>query len=267
MSEKILSVETERYRAVLKSLDKDVKLRKVKQYARDAERIYKRARSRSEITYGTKPWYCSVDKIENGAEVVFIGANPGGKKQAWKDDLLSGGLEAPYEKGRQYQAWLDDKHWGTSGDKQRGLQARVLEAFDILFSGDGEPTLRNAASFNVVPMRSGGVEDLSKQTWDDGVQWCSDVTENISPKVIVCLGNRKSPGRSAWSAVTDRRSGFGITRYEERPVNGTYNLKRGRASLKSKDVLVIGLPHLSYPVDMRKLRKAAKGWEIETGRF
>ncbi len=238
-------------------------MRKTRQFTHGANRIYKRARSRSEITYGTKPWYCSVDKIENGAAVVFIGANPGGEKQEWKDDLRSGGLEAPYEKGRQYQAWLDDKHWGTSGDKQRGLQARVLEAFDILFSGDGETTLRNAASFNVVPMRSGNIGNLSKETWRDGAAWCISVLEHISPSIIVCLGNGKSPSRSAWSVITDKRCGFGITRYEERPVNGTYNLKRGCASLKSKDTLIIGLPHLSYPVNMEKMREAAMGWEID----
>ena len=264
MSEKIISIETKRYRAVMKFLDKEVKLRKARQFTRRAKHIYKRARSRSEITYGTKPWYCSVDKIENGADVVFIGANPGGRKQAWKDDLRSGGLEAPYEKRRHYQAWLDDEHWGTSGDKQRGLQARVLEAFDILFSSDGESTLRNAASFNVVPMRSNEVDKLSRQTWNEGAKWCLDVLDHISPSIIVCLGNGKRPGRSAWSVVADERYGFGIREYEERPVNGTYNLKRGLASLKEKDALVIGLPHLSYPVNMRNLREAAVGWEIKS---
>ena len=233
---------------------------KVQGFTLRAKQMYEQAQSRGEEVYGIKPWYSSVSLIDNSADIAFIGANPGGGRVDQINDEKLGYLQLPYDEDLQYQAWLDDRHWGD-----KDLQMRAIEAFGILYGGrdKGKDALRNAASFNVVPMRSSGVDKLSRQTWNEGVKWCLDVLDCISPSVIVCLGNGKSPGRSAWSVVADKKYGFGRTEYEERPVNGTYNLKRGRASLKSKDVLVIGLPHLSYPVDMRKLRRAAKGWEIK----
>ena len=262
MNSNLITVQAKRNRAILKSLVDENRLRKVSQFTGGAERIYESARTRGEITYGLKPWYCSAEIIENGADVVFIGANPGGGEQDWKDDLCSGGLEAPYERRRQYQAWLDDEHWGTSGDKQRGLQARVLEAFDILFTGNGEATLRNAASLNVVPFRSTGVEDLSTRTWNDGVKWSLGVIEHISPRVIVCLGSGVS--KSAWSLFAGHKNGFRMTEHEERHVYNRFCLKRGRATRQLGGTLVIGLPHLSRIYDMQRLREVAKGWEIRS---
>lgn len=234
---------------------------KVREFTLRANQMYEEALNRGEEVYGIKPWYSSVRSIENGADIVFLGANPGGARVDQINDEQSGYLQLPYDENLHYQAWLDDRHWG---DKE--LQKRAIEAFEILYSSGerGRDALRNAASFNVVPMRSSDVNKLSRQTWNEGAKWCMEVLDHISPSIIVCLGNRKRPGRSAWSVVADERYGFGIPEYEERPVNGTYNLKRGFASLKEKDALVIGLPHLSYPVNMRKLREAAIGWEIKS---
>ncbi len=237
---------------------------KVFQFERDAHQIYKKSKARGDETYGIKIWYCSVELIKNGADIVFIGDNPGGGKREWDDDIQSGGLDAPYDENRYYQAWLDDVHSGTSGNHQAELQKRVLQVFNFLFKDGGEEVLRSTASFNVVPIRSKSVADLSKLTWEDGVRWCKSVVEHVSPKVIICLGN--SEDKSSWSAFTSAKGSMVITEYEKRHVYNNFYLKQCRISNGNlKDTLVIGLPHLARVrgIGFQKLLKVAQGWEIE----
>ena len=213
--------------------------------------------------YGAKPWYCSVSLIENGANVAFIGANPGGGSRDRSYDQLQGVLTRPYEENRLYNAWLDDTHWGGNLGRPTDLQNSVKFAFGILFGEQSESILRNTACFNVVPIRSRDVSKLSQQTWMAGVVWCLDVVEHISPKVIVCLGNGNN--RSAWSAFAKRWKGLGIGEIEQQKVYGTYYLKRGGISLGAlTGTLVIGLPHLSRMQDVHALKRTAELMEINS---
>ena len=191
--------------------------------------------------------------------MAFIGANPGGGKQSRKKDRKYGVLSAPYNKHRQYNAWLDDTHW-----KRKDLQKNVRKAFRILFGKKrGESVLRSAACFNVVPIRSKDVKELSQVTWDDGVDWCINVMEHVSPRVIVCLGNQKDD-KSAWSAFAGKKD-MNIHKFKRERVQGKFYLKRGYiARGKLKGTLLVGLPHLSRMKNMSKLREAGKRLKIRS---
>ena len=226
---------------------------KVQEFTLRAKQMYEQAQNRGEEVYGIKPWYSSVSLIENGTDIAFIGANPGGRRIDQTNDEQLGYLQLPYDENQQYQAWLDDRHWGDED-----LQRRAIEAFGILFGSidRGRDALRNTASFNVVPMRSSDVNKLSRQTWNEGVNWCLDVVASVKPKTIICLGNGEA--KSAWSVFKE-----GMTEVEKRPIYNNFSLKRGRADFRFNNALVIGLPHLSRVHGMQQLREAAKGWEIE----
>ena len=183
--------------------------------------------------------------------MAFIGANPGGGQQEWDDDVNSDSADAPYDKTRQYNAWLDDIHVTGNSGRQTALQERVKKAFEILAGEQYEEVLRNAACFNVVPLRSMNVSKLSRETWMAGVEWCLAVSEHISPDVIICLGNGKD---SAWSVFANNVRGD----LEKQKVYGTFNLKRGHISYGNlSGAQVIGLPHLSRMGDVEALRRAA----------
>ena len=226
---------------------------KVQEFTLRAEKMYEQAQSRGEEVYGIKPWYSSVSLIENGTDIAFIGANPGGGRIDQTNDEQLGYLQLPYDENRQYQAWLDDRHWSD-----KDLQRRAIEVFGMFFGSRnrGRDALRSAASFNVVPMRSSGVDKLSRQTWGEGVNWCMDVVANVEPKTIICLGNGET--KSAWSVFKR-----GMTEVEKRPIYNNFSIKRGRADFSFNNALVIGLPHLSRVHGMQQLREAAEGWEIE----
>ena len=125
---------------------------KVNEFTQRAEELHKAAEVRCEELYGLKPWYCSVRLIENGARVVFVGANPGGGSDDMEADEYYGALTKPFEDSH-YQAWLDDIHWGE-GEGPTKTQENVWEAFCILFGDEGKQVLRETASFNVFASRS-----------------------------------------------------------------------------------------------------------------
>ena len=208
-----------------------------------------------------KPWYCQVRLIENGARVAFIGANPGGGQLELEEDRESGGVDAPYDENRQYNAWLDDEHpRGSLGKNRMSLQLRVKEAFRILFGEKGEDELRRAACFNVVPLRSGDVGGLSGETWTAGSSWCLDVIKHVSPEVIVCLGNGQ---RSPWSVLANRQMEFRMVDCERQKVYNKFYIKRARITAGYlKGSLVVGLPHLSRVSEMKDLRRAAERLEV-----
>ena len=226
---------------------------KVDELTQRARNICEEAVARGDKVYGMKPWYCSVDIVEDGARIAFIGANPGGGRQEWDEDVESGGTCAPYDKGLQYNAWLDDEH---SGVGQVGLQNRVKETFHILFGEKGKDILREAACFNVVPLRSQNVEKLSKETWRAGSDWCLNVVEHVSPEVIVCLGNGQ---RSAWNMFAK----IGISECGREKVYNNFYIKRGYVPVgELGSSLVIGLPHLSRVKKMKALRIAAEKLKV-----
>ena len=198
--------------------------------------------------YGIKPWYSSAKTIEDGANVAFIDANPGGEEQAQVDEKRLGILNLPYVE-TDYNAWLDDSHWGGGS-----LQASALDAFGILFGKQGSRILRAAACFNVLPLRSKGTDYVSNATWENGVSWAISVLEHVAPRVIVCNGN--GPTKSPWGVLGSVP--FGITNLEEVPIYNNFRLKRGRvASGKLKGARIIGLPHLSRMRSMPRLTEAA----------
>ena len=220
----------------------------VRSFESRAEALLREAESRGEKVHGIKPWYYSARVIESGTKVAFIGANPGGGEQAQIDERRLGVLNHPYE-DPDYNAWLDDRHWG-GGE----LQASALETFGILFGKQGSRGLRGSACFNVVPLRTTGTNYLSSDTWEKGVTWAKDVLEHVAPKVIVCNGN--GPSKSPWSVFSKRP--FGITRVEEVPLYNNFRLKHGVIeSGKLAGASVIGLPHLSRMKSLPRLRDAA----------
>ena len=218
-------------------------------FERRAKQILKEAEARGEPVYGIKPWYCSASIIESGAKVAFIGANPGGGPQSEEDDRRLGYLKRPYDQKSPYNAWLDDRHWEGDGSRH---QQRAIEAFEVLFGSQGRDILREAACFNVVPLRTGNVASLTQVTWNRGVGWAMEVLEHIAPEIIVCNGN--GSGRSAWNVFSGLQPGT-----EEAKVYGTFRLKRGRVARgKLAGAEVIGLPHLARMRSVPRLRDAAR---------
>ena len=221
-------------------------------FEKKARELHEQAKALGDPVYGIRPWYCSASIIEAGAEIAFIGANPGGGPDSEKADRRLGILARLYDDGSSYNAWLDDEHWEKDGP---GHQQRAIETFDILFGSAGQKTLRNAACFNVVPLRSGSVSELSKATWASGVAWTIDVLEHVRSSVVVCNGN--SEGRSAWSVFKNRR--LGIDQFEEVDLYNTFKLKRGYVSRgPMAGTEVVGLPHLSRMRSVLRLREAAR---------
>ena len=223
----------------------------VRGFERKAEALLKDAQSRGEPVYGIKPWYCSANIIEKGAVVAFIGANPGGRPESEETDKELCVLDWPYRYAT-YNAWLDDRHWDGFG---RAHQESVLGAFRILFGAQGEEILRNAACFNVVPLRTKRVNKLKKATWQSGTAWTMEVLEHVRPRLIVCNGSGVS--RSAWGALLDSRQGLAKEQHKVQ-VQGTLMLKIGRiAHGEIAGAEVIGLPHMSRAKSLHNLRVAA----------
>ena len=220
-------------------------------FERKAEALLIEAKARGEPVYGMRPWYCSASIIEKGAEVAFIGANPGGGADSEETDRLLGVLKWPYDYD-DYCAWLDDRHWKGSGP---GHQRRAWEAFEILFGQQGLEILRKAACFEIVPLRSIGIGALSDETWQSGAALAMEVLAHVRPRVIVCNGNRE--GRSAWGFFRDQR--FGMEVLAQEWMNKKFSLKAGRITRgEIAGAEVIGLPHLSWMRSPPKLEAAAK---------
>ncbi len=89
-----------------------------------------------------------------------------------------------------------------------------------------------------------------------GAFWCLDVTEHVSPEMIICLGNGN--GRSAWSIFASRWMGAGVKDVKQREIYNNFSLKVCRISQGAlKGALVVGLPHLSRVRSMDAVRDAA----------
>ena len=222
-------------------------------FERKAEALLRDAESRGDAVYGMRPWYCSVSIIEKGAEVAFIGANPGGGAESEKTDKRLGVLAWPYDYD-DYCAWLDDRHWEGSGP---GHQKRAQGAFEILFGQRGQEVLRNAACFDVVPIRSTGIGELSEGTWQSGVALAMEVLAHVRPRLIVCNGNGE--GKSAWGVFRGQDQRFGLEVLAKASMTKKFSLKAGRITRgELAGVEVIGLPHLARMTSLPQLEAAAK---------
>ena len=230
---------------------------KVDAFMKRADELHSAARARGESAYGMKPWYCSVKLIEGGAKVAFIGSRPAGNVADYEADKRNGVLNKPYD-DPEYQAWLDDTHWGK-GTGITKEQKKVWTAFEILFGSSWRYTLQHTASFNVVASRFEDASHISTQTWMAGMAWCFDVLYQVSPDVIVCLGNGEPNGKSAWSIFRRAYNGTAMPTFRQEHVSGNYSLKHGRiveGPLRGTEV--VGLPQLYMPVNMDGLRSAAE---------
>ena len=219
-------------------------------FERKAEALLMEANARGDAVYGMRPWYCSASSIEKGAEVAFIGANPGGGAESEATDRQLGVLNWPYDYD-DYCAWLDDRHWKGSGPSH---QKRAWKAFEILFGQRWREVLRSAACFEIVPLRSIGVGALSDETWRRGAALAMEVLAHVRPRVIVCNGNGE--GKSVWGVL--RGSNLGIEKEKKVEVYGTFRLKVGRiAHGEIAGAEVIGLPHLARMNSLPPLKAAA----------
>ena len=90
-----------------------------------------------------------------------------------------------------------------------------------------------------------------------GASWCLDVTEHVSPEVIVCLGN--GDGRSAWNVFASRWKGAGVSGVMQQEIYNNFSLKVCRISRGALEgTLVVGLPHLSRVYGMDAVRESAE---------
>ena len=48
------------------------------EFTQRVQQLHADAEERGESVYGMKPWYCSVERIEKGASIAFIGVRPAG---------------------------------------------------------------------------------------------------------------------------------------------------------------------------------------------
>lgn len=183
--------------------------------------------------FGVKCWYSDARLIEDGAEVAFLGINPGGDKDSQDLDKKAGSLKFPYTR-KGYSSWLDETWLRTNH------QEAVYELFQTIYGAEWETKLRGTACFNAVPLRTRKQEDLSKQAWKMGTRWSMKVLEHVSPKLVLCNGSGGS--RSPWAAVHDA---FTLEDIREIPIMTTAAIKSGViANGKLNGTRVIGLPFL-----------------------
>lgn len=180
--------------------------------------------------FGAKCWYGDAIFIEHGADLAFVGVNPGGGPEDQQHDLAAGFLERPYAI-RGYSAWLDGP-WSGNGPAH---QAAVHRVYRVLFGSSWEAQLRRSASFNVSPFRTTSEADLPKVLKLESVDWFFTVLNRVSPQLVIC------EGKLPWDALLSH--GARLVREEH-----AYNVAWVReATMQSEglELRIIGLPHLS----------------------
>ena len=204
-----------------------------------------------EVFSNIKPWYSPYANFEpEMCDVVVIGVNPGGNPK--RPDNTTGpmyGMNLNKPRGK-YNAYLDETWEGETAAGKGKLQRGVVSLFQALYGADEwERQLRNAASFNVCPLRTRKARHIPWDAWNESLGWCRNILSYLEPERVICLAN-VGP-RTPWAAVKGPRDNAGFYRDFGKPGDDYPTVVQagvaGFAGLNRCEV--IGVPHLSYHYD------------------
>ncbi|HWR76517.1 MAG TPA: hypothetical protein VN283_04825 [Thiobacillus sp.] len=184
--------------------------------------------------HGVKCWYCDVDNIAKGSDILLIGLSPGGDENARRLDEENDYLKLPYTK-RGFNSWLDE-NWLGKGPKHQQAMWRV---FQTMFPQDWESKLRSSACTNVFPIRTGSVDAIDSDGWAFAETWFQKIMGHVQPKIVICNGN--SNQNSAWSYLCKN---FGCSLVREIDIGAKGKVKLGSFNT-GVECKVLGLPSLS----------------------
>ena len=201
-----------------------------------------------------KPFYSPYANFDpEVCDTVVIGVNPSGNPR--KPDSIEATYLDDLNKPRgEYNAYLDETWARLNEPGIAGLQQGVKAVFRTLYEpATREQKLRNAASFNVCPLRTNESQHIPIAVWKASVNWCRKVLEYLNPKRIICFAvftpDGKPADRSPWHAID--------CKYQIKP-DFCADVERARdpfpafvmAGETRSDAFagceVIGVPHLSY---------------------
>lgn len=208
-------------------------------------------------------WYCDANLIEEGAEQVFVGINPGGGAKDNLLDLQEGNLEKPYTISG-WNIWLDGE--------QHDYQKAVCQLFEAMHGSDWSQKLRFTACYNVFPFRSYNWKNLvcNYDLWGPLAGWFASVLIQIRPKRIICSGNAdlkqsqstRRPNMGPWAAIQKqfetRRIFASVPLWSNYTIKGC-RIKQGRLA----GTKVLGFPNLGrakmgLPILVKETRKLVK---------
>ena len=193
-----------------------------------------------------KPWYSPRSSFRQKGGVVLIGANPAGCPSSPPDDSVITDYQSNLIKP-DYNAYLCESWSGKEPGRDR-LQLAVKRVFKALYGNEWEQRLRDAAFFNVCPLRTRSTNEkfLPSPIWDRSVNWCKLVLDQLRPSTLILVGNGES-GTSPWSALGVMGYKVSEDMGRRRLVGKNYYLKFGEIRKgRLKDAKVVGLPHLSW---------------------
>jgi len=169
----------------------------------------------------------------SGAEIVFLGLNPGGSEESSGHDLLATDSGSAYE----------NESWSGAAPGQSKLQKQVRALFNYLSANPSD-----VLSGNLVPFRSKNWKCLpnkklalafSKRLW-------RNILDEAQPSLIIAMSK---PTIDAMTAILN------VNNLEKLPV-GWGNITACKGELKSGKF--VGLPHLSrFPLFGRKESQTA----------
>ena len=193
-----------------------------------------------------KPWYSPRSAFRQKGGVVVIGANPAGPPSSPPDDSIRAVYQANLERP-DYNAYLCES-WNGKELGCHKLQLAVKRVFKALYGNEWEQRLRDAACFNVCPLRTRSTNEkfLPSPIWDGSVNWSKLVLDQLRPSTLILVGNGVS-GPSPWSALGDMGYKVSEDKRRRKQVGEFWYLKFGEIRKGHlKDARVVGLPHLSW---------------------
>ena len=156
-----------------------------------------------------KPWYSPRSAFRQKGGVVVIGANPAGPPSSPPDDSIRAVYQANLERP-DYNAYLCES-WNGKELGCHKLQLAVKRVFKLLYGNEWEQRLRDAACFNVCPLRTRRTNEefLPSSIWLESKKWSTMVVNKLEPELIICVGDAvtgKKPIRSAWCAIGPKQT-------------------------------------------------------------
>lgn len=178
--------------------------------------------------------YSSCETLKPG-KAYLLGYNPGGEEKApTLNSVLSENLS------RKNNAYINEE-W-----ERATLQKRIIWLLQHLELCPEEVCASNlvfiqssgqASLFETLRTRDMNIEEVEQACW----KVHEKILEIVKPAVILAFGNS---ARSPYAFIKNKYN-FSDEVTEEAG-HGNYQLKKFRASICNKEVIVAGLPHLSY---------------------
>lgn len=210
-----------------------------------------------------KPWYSPRGLIDNavgGVDRVLIGVNPGGCPGDPDQTTVDRLWEHELNPAKPFNAYLDEC-WDDCPKGESQLQIGVRNVFGALYRDGWDVMLRKTACFNVCPLRTSDRSKIHTDLWDQSVEWCKRVLNDLMPTVIICNGNDRET-KSPWTVL---KTAYGLDQIECEPLgNSKRSVKFGVATIEPLEgTKVMAVPHLSIHGQWSSLPAAVRRFRDE----